>query len=631
MCGITGMVGFADRELLATMTATLRHRGPDADGLRLGDGWALGHRRLSIIDLEGGAQPMASHDGSCWVTYNGEIYNFRELRTRLQARGHAFSTRSDTEVLLAAYREWGDACVDHFLGMFAFGLWDEPRRRLLLVRDRVGVKPLYYAVLEGPAGPALVFGSEPKALLVVPGVSRALDPVALDAYLDLYYVPPPLSMFEGIRQLPPGHALVWQDGAIELRRWWDAEPAPIEGRSLEEWAEIVQPVLEDAILSRTVADVPLGAFLSGGIDSSTIVAVLSEHGHGPVETFCVGYGAEGKSYDERAEARAVARYFDTHHHELELTVDVLSGLEAMVRGFDEPFGSPTAMLSWALSRFVREHVTVALAGDGGDELFGGYPRYRGLWLSELAAYVPAPLRSLAERAVQGREQATARSYRRWARQFLAGLRLPAAERYGAWVAYARLPERDRLLAPALRERLRACERPDPVVEAFDRPGRGGSGRVGLVERAAYADLHGFLPENVLRGSDRMSMAHGLELRVPLCDHRLVELTMQIPARHRVGWLASKRVLRKIMGQRLPAHVLRRRKLGFNAPVGVWMRRDLDRLVQQWLAPELLRRRGLLAVDEVGRLVHEHRRGARDHGLRLWSLIVLEQWHRLYLD
>lgn len=650
MCGITGMVGFADRSLLATMTATLRHRGPDADGLQLGEGWGLGHRRLSIIDLDGGAQPMATADGSCWVSFNGEIYNFRQLQTQLRARGHTFTTRSDTEVLLAAYREWGDACVDHLLGMFAFAIWDDRLERLLLARDRVGVKPLYYSVLESTAldgsllegtaldgssleSPprALVFASEPKALLPVPGVSRELDPVALDAYLDLYYVPPPLSMFRGIRQLPPGHTLVWHRGAIEIRRYWDAEPAVVEGRSLHEWAEIVAPVLEDAIVARTVSDVPLGAFLSGGIDSSTIVAVLSEHGHRPVQTFCVGYGEEGRSYDERAAARAVAEHFGTDHHELELTVDVLSGLEAMVRGFDEPFGSPTAMLSSALSKFVRGHVTVALSGDGGDELFGGYPRYLGLRLSELAGHVPPSWLSLAGRAVQGREQATARSYRRWARQFLAGLQLPDAQRYGSWVAYTRLPERDRLLSPALRERLRALPRVDPVAEAFDRPGRAGARPVGLVERGAYADLHGFLPENVLRGSDRMSMAHGLELRVPLCDHRLVELTMQIPARYRVGWLSSKRVLRTIMGKRLPAHVLRRRKLGFNAPLGVWMRRDLDRLVQRWLAPELLQRRGLLAPDEVARLVHEHRSGTRDHGLRLWSLIVLEQWLQLYAD
>ncbi len=626
MCGITGLVGFADRPLLETMTATLRHRGPDADGIELGEDWGLGHRRLSIIDLSGGAQPMADPDRTHWLSYNGEIYNFRELRAQLTALGHTFSTRSDTEVVLAAYRQWGDALVDHLGGMFAFGLWDQSRRRLLLARDRVGIKPLYYAVFEGPHGPALAFASEPKALLPCPGVSRSLDPVAVDAYLDLYYVPPPLSMFEGIRQLPPGHTLTWQDGRVEIRRYWDAEPALVPGRSLEEWAEIVAPVLEDAILARTVADVPLGAFLSGGLDSSTIVAVLCEHGHGPVETFCVGYGEEGRSYDERSVAQMVAQHFGTRHRELELDMDVLSGLEAMVRGFDEPFGSPTAMLSSALSKFVRGHVTVALAGDGGDELFGGYPRYRGLRLSETMGRIPGRWISVARRAVEGREQSTARSYRRWARQFLAGMELPAAERYGSWVAYARQAERDRLLSPGLRERLGAAERMDPVVEYFDRPAA-----AGLVERGSYADLHGFLPENVLRGSDRMSMAHGLELRVPFCDHRLVELAMQIPAPHRVGWLTSKRVLRKVMGKRLPGKVLRRRKLGFNAPFGVWMRSDLDRLVQEWLAPELVRRRGLLSETEVSRLVEEHRAGQRDHGLRLWSLIVLEQWMRLYAD
>ncbi|MEX1363179.1 MAG: asparagine synthase (glutamine-hydrolyzing) [Nannocystaceae bacterium] len=626
MCGITGLVGLADRPLLQSMTAALRHRGPDADGIAIGDGFGLGHRRLSIIDLEGGAQPMSSADGTCWLSYNGEIYNFRELRAQLQRAGHAFTTRSDTEVLLHAYQHWGESMLEHLGGMFAFGLWDGTRRRLLLARDRVGIKPLYYAVFDGPHGPALAFGSEPKALLPVPGVSRELDPVALDAYLDLYYVPPPCSMFAGIRQLPPGHLLTWRDGTLSIRRWWDAEPAIVEGRSEQEWAELVAPVLEDAVVARTVADVPLGAFLSGGLDSSTIVAILSERGHGPVKTFCVGYGEEGRSYDERAEARLVAREFGTDHHEIELSIDVLSDMEGMVRGFDEPFGSPTAMLSSALSRFVRQHVTVALAGDGGDELFGGYPRYRGLRLSELASHVPSAWRSLARRAVEGREHSTARSYRRWARQFLAGLELPDAQRYAAWVAYARVDERNRLLTAATRGRIVAQGRIDPVAEYFARPAH-----AGLVERGAYADLHGFLPENVLRGSDRMSMAHGLELRVPFCDHRLVELAMQIPARHRVGWLTSKRVLRKIMRGRLPAHVLRRRKLGFNAPLGAWMRRDLDRLVQQWLAPELLRSRGLLQAERVGQLVHEHREGQRDHGLRLWSLIVLEQWMRLYMD
>ncbi len=626
MCGIIGLVGMADRSLLEAMTATLRHRGPDDDGLVVGEGWGFGHRRLSIIDRSGGAQPMASRDRTQWLTFNGLIYNFRELRAQLEQQGHTFSSRSDTEVLLAAHGHWGDAMVEHLSGMFAFGVWDDSRRRLLLARDRVGIKPLYYATFTGPDGPALAFASEPKALLVCPQVSRELDPVAVDAYLDLYYVPPPHSMFRGIRQLPPGHTLVWQDGQVQVSRYWDAQPAVIEQHSLETWAEIVAPVLEDAIRSRMVADVPVGAFLSGGLDSSTIVAVLSEHGQGPVKTFCVGYGEEGRSFDERGEARGVAEHFGTEHLEIELDVDVLSGLEAMVRGFDEPFGSPTAMLSSALSSFVRGHVTVALAGDGGDELFGGYPRYRGLRLSELAGAVPDRWVGLARRAVQGREHATARSYRRWARQFLAGLQLPDAERYASWVAYARPPDRDRMLTASLRDRIAQAGRIDPVAEHFDRPAH-----AGLVERGAYADLHGFLPENVLRGSDRMSMAHGLELRVPFCDHRLVELTTQIPARHRVGWMASKRVLRKIMRKRLPPHVLRRRKLGFNAPVGVWMRRDLDRLVDQWLSPDLVRRRGLLEPTAVARLVDEHRHGVRDHGLRLWTLIVLEQWQRIYRD
>lgn len=626
MCGITGLVGFADRPQVEAMTASLRHRGPDADGIAMGPDWGLGHRRLSIIDLDGGAQPMASADQQQWLTYNGEIYNFRELTRQLQALGHSFSTRSDTEVVLNAYRQWGDAMLDHLGGMFAFGLWDAPRRRLLLARDRVGIKPLYYAIFEGPQGPAIAFGSEPKALLCCPQVSRALDPVAVDAYLDLYYVPPPHSMFEGISQLPPGHTLVWEDGTAKIERYWDAEPAVVEGRSLDEWAEIVAPVLEDAIAARTISDVPLGAFLSGGVDSSTIVAVLSERGHAPVDTFCVGYGEEGRSYDERSVAKAVSQHFGTRHHELELNVDVLSGLEAMVRGFDEPFGSPTAMLSSALSRFVRTHVTVALAGDGGDELFGGYPRYRGLRMSELAGRLPEGVLSLLERAAEGREQSTARSYRRWARQFLGGLRKNEAERYGSWVTYARLPDRDRLLSPELRDRLSTMTRADPVVEFFRRPSS-----AALVERAGYADLHGFLPENVLRGSDRMSMAHGLELRVPFCDHRLVELAMQIPARHRVGWLSTKRVLRKVMRGRVPAQVLRRPKLGFNAPLGVWMRRDLDALVERWLSPQTIARRGILAVDEVARLVGEHREGKRDHGPRLWSFIVLEQWMQLYCD
>lgn len=624
MCGIAGLVdptAAIDRGLLDRMTASLAHRGPDGDGVHVGDGFGFGHRRLAVIDLVASTQPMHSVDGTLSITFNGEIYNYLELRAQLVRAGHRFRTQGDTEVLLAAYREWGDDMLVHLNGMFAFAIWDHDARRLLLARDHVGVKPLYWAA--GPRG-ALAFGSEPKAVLQCPWVSRELDPVALDSYVDLLYVPPPRSIFIGLRQLPPGHRLVWHDGAIDVAQWWDAEPAIDERHDEQTWAEIVEPVLRDAILLQTRSDVPLGAFLSGGLDSSTIVAVLAEHGGAPVETFCVGYGEEGKSYDERAMARVVAQHFGTRHHEVVLDVDVLGGLEAMVRGFDEPFGSPTALLSSALAKFTRQHVTVALAGDGGDELFGGYPRYRGMLLAERTSGLPEGVYRLGESVVRGREAAVARSYRRWARQFLAAARLSPAERYARWVGYAGAIERDGWYSNSMRERIATAGREDPVAGAFARPLRGDA-----VERAAYADLHGFLPDNVLRGSDRMSMAWALELRVPLCDPRLVELAMQIPSRHRVGVLASKRVLRRIARGLLPRQIVGRGKLGFNAPLGVWLRRDLDRLVGEWLAPEVVKRRGWFDVDVIAGLVREHREGAKDHGLRLWSLIVLEQWARLW--
>ncbi|HWB74352.1 MAG TPA: asparagine synthase (glutamine-hydrolyzing) [Nannocystaceae bacterium] len=620
MCGIAGIVGDNDRALLDRMTDTLAHRGPDGRGVYVGEGWAFGHRRLAVIDLGGGAQPMHAHDGALTITFNGEIYNYVELREQLRRLGHRFVSDSDTEVVLEAYREWGDGMLVHLNGMFAFGLWDHAQKRMLVARDHVGVKPLYYAASNG----RLAFGSEPKALLACPWVSRALDPVALDAYVDLLYIPPPRSIFAGLRQLPPAHKLVWHAGVVTVERWWDALPAIDDRLDLEGWAEVVEPVLRDAIVLQTRADVPLGAFLSGGLDSSTIVAVLAEHGSQPVETFCVGYGEEGKSYDERAMAKVVARHFATNHHEVVLDVDVLSGLEAMVRGFDEPFGSPTALLSSALSKFTRGSVTVALAGDGGDELFGGYPRYRGMMLAERTSGLPPAVYALGDRLVQGREAAVARSYRRWARQFLAGAALDPAERYAAWVGYMSASDRDALYTDELCARIREGGRVAPVVDDFRRPARGDA-----AERAAYADLHGFLPENVLRGSDRMSMAWGLELRVPLVDPRLVELAMQIPSRHRLGVLASKRVLRKIAKKLLPREISKRGKLGFNAPLGVWLRKDLDRLVSEWLAPELVAQRGWFRPDAIATIVHEHRAGLRDHGLRLWSLIVLEQWWRLY--
>ncbi|HFE46065.1 MAG TPA: asparagine synthase (glutamine-hydrolyzing) [Nannocystis exedens] len=661
MCGIAGIVGDGDRELCLAMTQTLAHRGPDSQGIffdvdvdadadadagkdkdkdknkkprptNARGSAALGHRRLAIIGLDGGVQPMCSQSGRFVITYNGELYNYRELRAELQGMGVRIGDSSDTAVMLAAFEHWGLAAAERFVGMYALGLWDRHQQKLTLLRDRVGIKPLYYAILprgaRGDGPPSLAFASEPKSLLTLPAVDRKLSATALDAYLGLLYVPPPLSMFRGIAQLPPGHRLTWHRGQVSVERIWDAEPAPEAGRTHEEWAEIVAPILEQAIRDRLVADVPVGAFLSGGVDSSTIVALMAAQQSRPLTTVCVGYDVDGGSYDERVFARRIAKVFATDHHELVLDISILDDLEALVRGFDEPFGSWAALLSWHLCRFTRGKVKVAVAGDGGDEVFGGYPRYRGMLLSGIASRAPNWGLAVAGRALAASGEATvARSYRRWARSFIDGCRSPAAERYAGWVGYLSTAERDQLLTPSFRARVRTEGRLCPVEDAFRHPLRGD-----LVARSTYADLHGFLPENVLRSSDRMSMAHGLEVRVPLCDHRLVEVMARVPSRHKVGALASKRLLKTIVGKRLPREVTRRRKLGFNAPFGAWMKRpaNAERIRQTWLNPETIAARGMLDPQAVDRLWNEHQRGSRDHGPLLWALIVLETWQRLYL-
>lgn len=624
MCGIAGIVGDLDAhaadKLVAAMVGKLRHRGPDASGVVVDGPCALGHARLSIIDLNGGRQPMRSGAATPWITYNGEIYNHSQIRAVLERRGHRFVTRCDTEVILAGYREWGRGVVDRLNGMFAFAMWDPATQSLFAARDRVGIKPLYYC----ESGDMFAFASEPKALLTLPWVSRELDPAALDAYLDLLYVPPPLSMFSALRQLPPGHWITRTRGHTQLGRYWDAPPCPRSGLSASQWVDLFEPLVVDAIQTRTQADVPVGAFLSGGLDSSTIVAVMAEASSQRVQTFSVGYGPEGASYDERACAAEVARFFGTNHHELKLDVAALHNLDGVVQGFDEPFGSPTALLSFALSGFAREHVKVALAGDGGDEVFGGYPRYRGMRLSKWAARMPAGLRAASQWALRGEEASSARSYRRWLRQFIEGVARPEPSRYASWVGYADVAQRDALLRPEFVGSL--GPRSTTVEAAYARAEQGGP-----IARASYADLHGFLPENVLRCSDRMSMAHGLEVRVPYCDHRLLELAAQLPDHQRIGAWVSKRILRRVARKRLPSVVLRQRKLGFNGPVGIWLRSQLQRVRRDQLAPDRVRRRGLLRPASVSRYLDEHQSGLRDHSLRIWSLVVLEQWQRMYLD
>ncbi len=625
MCGITGGVPEIDSRVLERMTTALAHRGPDGEGYFHAPGPAgasLGHRRLAIIDLPGGRQPMTSADGRWTIVFNGEIYNFRELRRELESLGTVFHTRSDTEVLLEAWARWDVGALERLRGMFAFVIWDARERALWLVRDRLGVKPLYYST----AGGRLLFGSEIKALLAHPAVSRRLRPSALDDYLAYLYVPAPQTIFEDIEELPPAHWMRYSNGAAQLCRYWQPRPLPA-GEGAEANAGELLALLDESVRLRLVSDVPLGAFLSGGLDSSSIVALAARGQAGPVRTFSLGFGAGEEHYTELEFARLVSSRYGTDHRELTIRPDCADLLPRIVSLFDEPFGNPTALLVHALSEATRRHVTVALAGDAGDELFLGYPRYLGVRLRRVWGAIPGPLRRtaavLAERIPEG---TGGRHARRRAREFLAGDNGSWQSAYISWVAYFNPAMRTGLYSSEFRAALG-----DHSAELFLERRFAEVAGCDPLGQACYVDLHSFLPHNVLQYGDRMSMAHGLELRLPFTDHRLVEFALRLPAHQKLRGSLTKRLLRSAMQPMLPEETLRRSKLGLNPPLGRWLRNELAPLVDRYLSPAAVRQRGWFRPEAVAKLREEFSSGRRDYALHLWGLLVLEEWARQYLD
>lgn len=622
MCGIAGIAGRPDVALVRAMTGALAHRGPDGEGFYEDADVALGHRRLSIIDLAGGAQPMSYAAGRYHVTYNGEIYNFQELRGELEAHGLPFTTQSDTEVLLAAYAHWGEACVGRFQGMFAFAVWDTVEKTLFLARDPVGVKPLYYSEAAG----VLYFGSEIKSLLACPGVNRDLDLESLDDYLAFLYTVPPRTFYKGIRQLPPGHRAVWRQGRLEVQRYWNPGCRGIAtALSEEELLEALDERLRRIMVLYRIADVPLGAFLSGGLDSASITHYMAQQGEPPL-TFTVGFGDDAARYDESREARELAAHLGARHHELRVTSEVTELLPRMVSHFDEPFGNPTALLSWAICSLVRDHVTVVLSGDGGDEAFGGYPRYKGVAWAERYRNVPDFLRRYAIDPLvrQLPESVSGFHGLRRLREFSAGTLLDPIDMYASWVGYYSLGERQALYSgdtaralsgrdahEYIRNLARGCDAPDPAA------------------RAMYVDCMSFLPNNVLQYGDRMSMAHSLEVRVPLADPGLLEFMLAVPGALKLKRGRSKYLMRQLMSRYLPPEVCRRGKVGFNPPMGVWLNGPLRVVVNDYLSPDALRSGGYFNPVTVARMLEEHRRGHRDYTWHLWALIVFEQWRRTY--
>jgi asparagine synthase (glutamine-hydrolysing) len=623
MCGITGAVPGIDPGLLRRMTAALAHRGPDGDGYFSAPEASLGHRRLAIIDLRGGAQPITTPDGRFTLIFNGEIYNFRALRSELESLGEQFRTQSDTEVLLHAFARWGRDALDRLRGMFAFAVWDRDRRALFLARDRLGLKPLYYSF--GPRG-QLVFASEIAALLEHPEISRALDLRAVDDYLAYLYIPAPRTIFAQIRELPPAHWLEWCDGTLRIERYWDALPEPREAPEPQLTEELLA-TLDEAVRLRMISDVPLGAFLSGGMDSSSIVALMARAAREPVRTFSLDFRAGEERYSELEFARMVSSRYATEHRELEIQPQCADLLPRMVEHFGQPFGNPTALLVNQLSQLTRRHVTVALAGDAGDEVFLGYPRYAGVRLRGRLDRIPLPARrALAWLSGSIAENSNGNHARRRAREFLSTAAQPWHQAYAAWVGYFSAPMREALYAHGFRAQLEGYRAEQFLEAQFARVRHAAP-----LDQASYVDLHTFLPFNLLAYGDRMSMAHALEVRLPFTDHKLVEFAMRLPAHMKLRGGESKYLLRRAVGPLLPREILTRSKLGLNPPLGLWLRGELVPLLDRYLSPHAVAQRGWFDPQAVAQLLTDFRAGRRDYSLHLWSLLVLEQWCQRYLD
>ena len=615
------------------MIDVLAHRGPDdrgdyrsefrtIPGGSVAPGVALGHRRLAIIDLSGGKQPMSNEDGTVWIVLNGEIYNFRELRRRLEGAGHRFRSQSDTEVLVHLYEDEGLDFLRHVNGMFALALWDDAQRQLILARDRLGEKPLVYCRQPG----RLLFASELKSLLEAPGVARALDPGALDAYLTYQYVPYPQTIYRGIAKLPPAHMAVYREDRLELRRYWNPDFQCEDPLPYGEYVEQLRALLTSSVEMRLESDVPLGAFLSGGVDSTIVVGLMQKLSRAPVRTFSIGFPE--KEYDETRYARLVAESLGTIHQELRVEPNAVDVLPKLVWHYDEPFADSSAVPTWYVSQVTRRHVTVALTGDGGDELFAGYPRYRAVLLGSWFDRLPRPLRWLLAGGYWQKMPASPRqkSLRRQWKRFTEMLNLPPLRRYLEWIAIFNETRRAELYTD---EFLAALPEADPLDFLAGQAAR--SRARDPVTSISLTDATTYLPCDLMTKVDIASMAHGLETRPPFLDHRVVELAARMPAAYKMRCGRGKRILKEAFADLLPEAIRRRRKMGFGVPLDHWFRGPLADLTRDVLLDDKTLARGFFRPDVVRRYVEEHLQGRFDHSYRLWALLFFELWQRHWLD
>jgi asparagine synthase (glutamine-hydrolysing) len=631
MCGITGWANLEPRtpppdgarELLHSMCERMVHRGPDSEGLVVSQGVALGMRRLAIIDLITGEQPAFNEDKTIAVILNGEIYNYRELRKDLEKRGHSFRSMSDTEVVPHLYEEYGEQMVERLNGMFAFALWDSKRRKLFIARDRFGEKPLYWGVFDN----TLLFASEPKVLLAHPAVKTSLNLQALRQYLSFDYVPAPLSIYEGIHKLPAAHTLTLENGKIETHPYWSlsyktTNPPPSETEAAEQLREL----LFDSVRMRLVSDVPLGVLLSGGVDSSTVAAMAVRASSDAVKTFSISFAES--SFDESQFARAVAKFLGTDHHEERLSANLAANLVGDIGSWmDEPFSDPSLVPTYLLSRFTRKHVTVALGGDGGDELFAGYPTYRGHRWADLYARVPNRVRTaLIEPFVRLLPVKTKNlSFDYKATRFVAGSKYDSVTRHHVWFGSFAPDEQEKLLTPeVLRETDSDVYRDARLMwEQCDSTDQ--------VERMQSVDTRLYLAEDILTKVDRASMAVSLEVRAPFLDPRVAEFAASLPSNYKLRGGTTKYILKRAIDGLLPPFVARRGKKGFGVPVAEWLKEKLRPLARDLLSPERVRKAGVFNADYVTRLQDEHERGVANHRKLLWTLLMFELWHESFIE
>ena len=630
MCGITGWMRPGreiNKELFTSITRTLIHRGPDEEGYYYYDKkdvhLALGHRRLKIIDLLSGKQPMTNENKKIWLVYNGEIYNFRELKENLIKKGHKFLSHSDTEVIIHLYEEKGINLLEDLNGMFAFGLWDEEKETLFLARDRIGIKPLYYYY----NGEDFAFASEIKPFLQIPSFQKKIDITSIHKYLTLQYIPSPLTIFKNIRKLPPAHYLVYQKGEMKIKRYWNLDFLDMPDKGEKFYKDKIHEIVEDSVHLRLISDVPFGAFLSGGIDSTIIVGAMKKYLSCPVKTFSMGFNVS--SFDELLYAKIASKEFLTEHHEFKVNPpNVMELLPVLTWHYDEPFADSSAIPTYMVSKIARQFVTMVLSGDGGDEIFAGYHRYLADRILSIFHPLLFPFRlPIFKNLLKNLPESTRiNDFSRRLKKLVLKSELEPVLRYLSWLVIFDEERKRELYTESFSKKVRDIDPLEPLRNISLM-----SSSKNILSRSQLVDIMAYLPEDILTKVDRASMANSLECRVPFLDHRLVEFMGLVPPKYKLKGFLMKYILKESFHDMLPSRIYHRGKHGFGVPLGKWFREDLKSFTIKTLTSNRFKERGYFNSSSIERLIEEHLRGQFDHSHRLWALLILEIWHRFYID